>query len=156
MIETDPTTTHIYRSDYDPNKGFRIYRNLHKDCWSVQAYVTGKGWRLWAHTHRILCGDVTFKVNESGRQRVLATGKKNVHAFVVADYVMLGYKLSDRGERALRPDIAAGLPDVVWYNPWQGPQFNATGYVKPIVAAPRAYLDEHHRVWVSVPACTFG
>ena len=64
----------------------RVYRNLHRDCLSVQARVNG-AWRVVAHRDSVNLSNVTFKVSEAGRQRALREGRKNVHAFVVGSYV---------------------------------------------------------------------
>jgi len=57
-----------------------VYRNLRKNCLSVLDPKTRK---VIGHTHKIFLLDVTFRVNEAGRQRVLKERRKNVHAFVV-------------------------------------------------------------------------
>ena len=64
---------------------FRIYRNLHKKCWSIQHYVSGKGWRLFEHLDSLEAINCTTKVYEAGRQRVLATKKKNIHAYILCE-----------------------------------------------------------------------
>jgi len=71
------------------NKKVRVYFNLHKKKLSVQQ-KTAKGWRVWTHADKISLENVTFKVSEAGRQRVLRERKKNVHAFVEGDLVLLG------------------------------------------------------------------
>lgn len=59
-----------------------IYRNLHmKDGFSIRY----KGKVIARHDAFIARG-VQFKVNENGRRRVIAERRKNVHAFVVAEY----------------------------------------------------------------------
>lgn len=58
----------------------RIYRNLHKNCYSVQDAKTR---RVIAYRDYIALENATFVVSEAGRQRVLRDHKKNVHAFVV-------------------------------------------------------------------------
>lgn len=63
----------------------RVYRNLHKKCLSVQAKVNGR-WKVIKHVNSIYLEDVTFKVSQAGRQRVLRENKKNVHAFVIGWY----------------------------------------------------------------------
>lgn len=60
----------------------QVYRNLHRKCWSVRDRKTR---RVVDRTDVIILADCTFKVSEAGRQRVLATGRKNVHAFVRGD-----------------------------------------------------------------------
>ena len=62
---------------FDPEKPVKVYWNLHRKCYSVQQ----KG-LVVGHAENIALKNVTFKVNESGRQRVLKERRKNVHAFV--------------------------------------------------------------------------
>lgn len=54
-----------------------VYRNLHKDCFSV----THKG-IVVAHVKEIHLLDVEFRVSVVGRQRVLREQQKNIHAKV--------------------------------------------------------------------------
>ena len=62
------------------NAKFYIYRNLHKNCFSVR--LLG---RVIDHVTDALAFNVEFKVNQLGRLRVLTEQHKNVHAFVVAE-----------------------------------------------------------------------
>ena len=60
-----------------------VYRNLHKQCWSVKS-LTGRNYgRVILHCKAIDLNAATFKVNEKGRQRVIDEQAKNVHAGVV-------------------------------------------------------------------------
>ena len=58
-------------------KPVKVYFNLHKKCFSIlqNGLVVG-------HTDSIALRDVTFKVSQAGRNRVLKERRKNVHAFV--------------------------------------------------------------------------
>ena len=67
--------------------------------------------------------DVTFKVRESGRQKVLKEKRKNVHAFVVGTIV-------DE-----RPALAGRS---VYYNPYKTETFVCDG--EPIHEADAAWL----------------
>jgi hypothetical protein len=60
-----------------------VYFNLHKKVFSVKDVKTGL---VVAHTETIALEDVTFKVSEAGRQRVLKEQRKNVHAGVRGKY----------------------------------------------------------------------
>lgn len=60
-------------------KHVRVYRNLHKQCFSVVDSKTG---RVIMHTQDINLERVVFRVRETGRLKVLETKQKNVHAFV--------------------------------------------------------------------------
>lgn len=63
----------------------RVYRNLTRNCWSVQHKVPGKGWRLLKHCDLITLKNAMPIVYESGRQRVINEGKKYVHAYIVGE-----------------------------------------------------------------------
>lgn len=77
-----------YREQFDlDTKPVRIYRNLTKDCISIKAYHLGlKTYRLFRHHQKddpaLYLAGVVFKVNEAGRQRVIETKHKTVHAVV--------------------------------------------------------------------------
>lgn len=60
-----------------------VYRNLHKDCWSVKALEGLNKGRVIAHMKDVTLWNCTFKVSEAGRQRVVREQRKNVHAGVV-------------------------------------------------------------------------
>lgn len=60
----------------------RVYRNLHKQCYSVQTYTPGVGWRVDHHADEISLIRAEFKISKRGQQRVREERKKNVHAFV--------------------------------------------------------------------------
>lgn len=68
------------------NPTVRVYRNLHKKCYSIQAKV-GASWRVIAHAASVELEGVTFKVSQAGRDRVLRTGAKAVHAYAVGRLV---------------------------------------------------------------------
>jgi hypothetical protein len=57
-----------------------VYFNLHKKLFSVRDHATGL---VVGHTDMIALENVTFKVSEAGRQRVLREKRKNVHAGVM-------------------------------------------------------------------------
>ena len=57
-----------------------VYRNLHKNCWSVKCMKSKK---VIAHLDHIFLERCKLKVSEAGRQRVLKERRKNVHAMVV-------------------------------------------------------------------------
>lgn len=65
----------------DPDKPVRVYRNLHKKCWSVKQGV------VRFHCHKIFLKNVKFLVNERLRQKVVAERRKNVHAFVYGELI---------------------------------------------------------------------
>ena len=56
-----------------------VYKNLHKDIWSVRNRKTG---RVITHKKLVHVRDASFVVQPAGRNKVLAEKRKNVHAFV--------------------------------------------------------------------------
>lgn len=113
----------------------RIYFNLHRRLWSVQSYVKGKGWRVIGHAREVYLSDVTFKVSEAGRQRVIREKRKNVHAYAIGtlEYTIGG--LLPDGTAWTRYTGTNPFPneahkvdgracwEPVSYNPYRGPDF---------------------------------
>jgi hypothetical protein len=60
----------------------KVYRNLHKQCWSVKHKQ-----KVIARKYILTLSNATFKVSQTGRNRVLKEKKKNVHAFVCGELV---------------------------------------------------------------------
>lgn len=82
----------------------QIYYNVRKKKFSVR-------WRgrVMYHTDHVILRNAKFLVSEKGRQRVLATGHKNVHAYV-------------SGEQVPRSLAIPGL-SLARYNPFQTKTF---------------------------------
>lgn len=59
----------------------RVYRNLHRNCFSVQTKSEGR-WRVSQHTNDLTLEDVSFRVYEKARQRVIKTKNKSPHAYL--------------------------------------------------------------------------
>jgi FMN-dependent NADH-azoreductase len=102
----------------------RVYFNLHKRRFSVLTKQE-KGWRLAQHTDHITLHDITFKVSEAGRQRVLREKRENVHAYVQGTVGFMG------GSEAV--EMSA-----VNYNPYKASTFMKDG--SPIHTARSAVL----------------
>jgi hypothetical protein len=92
-----------------------IYFNLHKMCLSVRS----KGLVI-KHADQITLSNVTFKVREGGRQRVIKEKKKNVHAFVKG--MEIDKAASDKGRR-------------VSYNPYKAGHFYYVDSGEPVYTA---------------------
>lgn len=123
----------------------RCYRNLRPGTptWSVQVRArNGNGnahsWYVAGHADDLTLGGATFRVYEKGRQRVLATGRKNVHAFVLG--TLLGF-----GDQPA-PWLVEPCTKIA-YNPRRDDCFHdveAAGI--PIVSADAAYLTSTGQV----------
>lgn len=111
----------------DSSKPVRVYRNLHKDCFSV---VQGR--LVVAHASQVCLRDAEFCVNEKGRQRVILTKRKTVHAWVS------GYL----DERRLPAHNR-----LVRYNPYKNRGFLVNHSGKDY------YLESASHVWLQDNAC---
>lgn len=63
----------------ETGKKVQVYRNLHKDCYSVRCAKTR---RVIGHMRSVVLLHPRFKVNAKGRDRVRALKRKEVHAYV--------------------------------------------------------------------------
>ena len=71
MITDDP------RYKIDESRKVYVYKNLHRNCYSVKQDGLVK-----MHTDVIYLWDASFRVGAKGRERVLKEKRKNVHAGV--------------------------------------------------------------------------
>jgi len=92
-----------------------VYWNLHKKCWSIR-HAHGKLIADRPHRSYLEMEDVTWVVQQGGRERVLREGKKNVHAF--ARGTLIETKGFTRHKRQGR-----GRAVSVTYNPYKHSTF---------------------------------
>jgi hypothetical protein len=97
MVTDDPK----YKIDED--RRVYVYKNLHRDCYSVRQDGLVK-----MHTNGICLYDAQFRVGKKGRERVLEEKRKNVHAGVS------GYIDRDWDKQRFPPTNFLG----VIYNPY--------------------------------------
>tara|TARA_B100001123_G_scaffold26722_2_gene28803 strand:+ start:881 stop:1261 length:381 start_codon:yes stop_codon:yes gene_type:complete len=112
------------RYHIDTSRKVFVYKNLHKDCWSVKQDGLVK-----AHTKSINLWDCSFRVNAKGRAKVLEEKRKNVHAGIV------GY--IDENEMAMTFGTA------VTYNPYKYSTFVEKGTEDPVIWRGFASLDHN-------------
>lgn len=94
-------------------KRYKVYRNLHKNCFSIQKYNREKkGYRVDTRLKRFFMFDCNFKVLESGRERVLKEKSKNVHAFVMPKSIKITNK-----------DFDVDKLREIYYNPYKFSNF---------------------------------
>jgi len=109
----------LYINDYITrtfSHPLRIYRNLHKNGFSVQKYVRNKrGYRVKTVHPILLISSVSSKVYETGRQKVLREKSKNVHAYIICDNVRI------LGGEIISEDVD-GLTEI-FYNPYKNKGF---------------------------------
>lgn len=110
---------------------YYIYRNLHTD----NGFSVKHRGKVVAVVYTAMVEDPVFKVNESGRQRVLRERRKNVHAFIVS--------ATPPREISVADDLKALIlrnPRRVHYNPYEGAEFKVDH--KPLVSAPVVVLQD--------------
>jgi len=107
-----------------------VYRNLHKDCMSVKSREKGYYGKVICHARGLKMSDVDLIVRQSGRQKVIATKRKNVHAFL-------------RGvlERTyVKPNFTlAGMVEVT-YNPYISNEFYVVSTGRPVYHAEQVFV----------------
>ena len=96
--------------------------------WSLMDQRSGL---VVAHADEAALTDVVFQVRESGRQQVIKSGRKNVHAFAVGRLA----------EGSLLWEATG-----VHYNPERAGHFYDDAG-KPVVTAARAHLDAGGKLW---------
>ena len=137
----------------------RVFRNLTRRCLSMQAR-TPTGWRTIAHAESVVLRDVAFRVSEAGRQRVLATGRKTVHAWAEGDLVewagtareastwALNFSVGLAAHRKPLPLLPGPLPTPVTYDPRRFRTFVVRHSDAPVVQAQQAVLSIRHGVTI--------
>jgi len=99
-----------------------VYRNLHKNCWSVKALEGENKGRVIAHRDSITLYSCKLKVSQAGRQRVLREKRKNVHAGIEGYDIGLGMFFKDEA-----------YP--VTYNPYKYDSFVRSDTGEPVLKA---------------------
>ena len=111
----------IKRNQHDPrytikkNRPVYVYKNLHKDCWSVKQHGLVK-----AHIPKdeaIGLWDCYFHVDAKGREKVLREKRKNVHAYVKG-YLQDVENVTRISSSYLDPRVTAKEVEVT-YNPYK-------------------------------------
>jgi hypothetical protein len=110
-----------------------VYFNLHRKCLSVKALEGENKGRVIAHADSVELVNVTFKVSEAGRQRVLREKRKNVHAGVVGT-------LTNLPAHYMTVSIARQLFNPVKYNPYKFDSFVTAVNETPVYNAKRAIV----------------
>ena len=100
----------------------RVYRNLHKQTWSIVSCRTG---RVIDHRPFLALWDCKLVVRPAGREKVIRERRKNVHAFVVGTPLANSVK-------------AEGYVSIT-YNPYAAPTFTRRDNGEPVTGA-RAVL----------------
>jgi hypothetical protein len=87
-----------------------IYKNLHNGMFSIR-----QGGLVVAHVFSVELDNVSFKVSETGRQRVIKDKVKNVHAFIIGMV------------RTINKVSKNSYISQITYNPYKMPHFHYKG-----------------------------
>ncbi len=120
-----------------------FYWNLHDGVWSrmVRGKVTGR-------FESVVMEDVEFRVRPGGRARVLREGKKNVHAFAIAEEINCDpWPFGRLG--GMRADEFEDQHDwiEISYNPFRSACFVRKDIGQPVRWAQRVVLTNERRVF---------
>jgi hypothetical protein len=120
----------------------RIYRNLSphlrkQRAWSVMAWSGGAKGRVIDVVDAAVLTDVTFVVNEAGRQRVIRDKAKGVHAFVQGTLTQM-YELDTLARDTTGTDLVAGARARIGYDPYTTPKMVREDCNAPVETAPVA------------------
>lgn len=116
-----------------PGDVVQVYQNLNKSCFSVRSKRTGL---VIAYADTVTVSNAIFKVSEKGRQRVLRTGVRSVHAYVEGIFLA-----ADRTP----PDC---VTHVAYYNPFLTEGFMTEVSDTPIIRADIAHC-QNRRVFIN-------
>jgi hypothetical protein len=125
-----------------------VYCNIKRGVLSVKALEGADKGRVVAHVERLLMKDVEFRVSQAGRERVVKTQRKSVHAGAVGEIEAL-WGATLRGEIANstikgigvgRPFTAFDGPQL-YYNPHKTKTFVEMSDRTPVTGADRLLLD---------------
>ncbi len=128
-----------------------VYRNLHKNCWSVRSRERHDYGKVVAHTNSLVLNDAKFVVSQAGRNRVLKEKKKNVHAVVrgdVRDSNMWLYRSSwyDLNFRLRYDECLKGIT----YNPYKKSTFFWEDTEEPIYYSDSVIFNTDMKVYASM------
>lgn len=119
----------------------RVYRNLHKDCWSVKDFDSSSPTynRVIAHAKEVCLEDASFIVSEAGRQKVRRESRKTVHAYIQGVPCSGSTEVSDFAEVS-----------EVKYNPYRDEGFIGRVPTEKVLEADFVFLafpDNKAKVW---------
>lgn len=104
-----------------------IYRNLHKKCYSIKSIKLGRVVAYAGLYSEFVLTDVDFKVSQAGRERVLKTKNKNVHALIVGNIHFGKNKLD--------------CSNPVMYNPYKFSEFTNLNSGLPVLKSPEVVFS---------------
>ena len=114
----------------DYSKPVRVFKNPKHNCYSIM-----QGGQIKLSAKQVRLGGAEFKVRESGRQRMLASKRRNVHAYVIGALLDHVHPAEDKSMLAIDGRTA-------YYNPFQYDSFVDRETETPLQKANIVQLDE--------------
>lgn len=93
-----------------------VYYNLRKKMWSIRSLEAPTKNKVIGYSHTVYLKDAIPKVSEAGRQRVLRTKQKNVHAGIIGEITSLEQIIKECNRNP-------GFPTEIKYNPYKNDSF---------------------------------
>lgn len=119
----------------------QVYWNLHRQQWSIRSSQLK---RVIGHVDHIVLSNVTAKVSESGRKRVIREKRKNVHAYLEGT-LEKPESLSEDLYRSLTPVTGREIT----YNPYKSGSFIYRDTGEEFHKSKIAVLESNRRVTTS-------
>ncbi len=110
----------------------KVYWNIRRKCWSV---LDARTRRVIRHDTHLVLRDASFSVSERGRQRVLESRTKSVHAFATGTPEPGAQRIPDNARH-------------VFYNPFRTDLFRFVDSGEPVSVVDVAYFAEDGKVFV--------
>ena len=129
-----------------------IYRNLHKNCWSVRSREPSQKYGLViGHATRIGLKDAKFVVSQAGRNRVLKDKRKNVHAVVRGNLIYSNYRDFTDRDMWFKYQARAENNTMkrITYNPYKKSTFFWTDTEEPVYHSKTVIFNEDMKVYAS-------
>lgn len=124
----------------------RVFRNLTRAAWSIQARTQG-AWRTIGHASAASIDDAAFYVSEASRLRCAAKGQREVHAWIQGELAnVVACKLVAKWANdeiaaavsAATTDCIPDLPRGVTYRPFVESGFRVRATGELVTVAPHA------------------
>ena len=109
------------------------YWNLHKNIFSIQSREKENYGKVISHVNSVVIALPKFVVRQAGREKVLETKQKNVHAFIVG-HLLPGEFITPSNQ-----------PTLVYYNPHKFNTFVKADTKEQIKQADVAILRLHNK-----------
>lgn len=117
----------------EKNQLVEVYRNLHKGGFSIRCAKTKL---VLAHAENVILKNVKFVVSQAGREKVVQSKRKAVHAVIRGEY--LGYDWN----------VLPLDKEAVYYNPYVTNTFIKKDSTEPIFETDGKVLAEGKQVYL--------